>query len=149
MRERRYFLICFDSTRYEIDDFRWSGLVVAIGSRLPRYRLSIDDWFVIFDLTKSAVVGHGSVKATESTSSRIDVNRYEFRFSGAVARKKNHPLALNKYCLAFLRAPKTKRLADWKLRAVTQLSTREFNKIFECWWGVYAFSDSLPPLRSQ
>jgi len=144
LNERRYFLLCFDSRIYTIDDFRLSGIVVGSGRMPPRIRLAVNDWFILFDVATASFVGHGFVQSPAITNHSVDAGRFEMHFKGSVARKKNRPLGLQDKCLSFLREPNSKRLTGWGCRATTRLTMREFDRFFECWWGVSSFSESLP-----
>jgi hypothetical protein len=140
---RRYYIVCYDGTVFTLDDFRYSRSVYPAGSLSGRSVMAEGDWFLLFDVASLTFRGHGQVIVGQR-GGRCGKRPMTSPFTAALARKANRPLHLLENRLHFLKSPHNSRLLAWRSRGVSRISRRDFDLIFNVWWGIERFSNSLP-----
>lgn len=146
---RRFFLVCFNGDVVTIDDFRFSGFVVASGTRRRISKFKQDDWFVLFDTSSKSFVGHGRFVESAGAVLRCREYLFEYEFAGDVSRKKNTPLDLEEISHSALGTSLSRRLQGWQCRLISRLTRAEFDSLFFRWWGIAEFSRTLPVRYNQ
>ncbi len=130
-----YFFIQFDGSCSTLDDFRFSGMAIALGSEVENLEIKTNDKFVLYDCALDAIVGHGTI-LSEIYEKDFQNSSTQLRLNCNIGRKKNFPLKISQ--LSELLGNKI--LASWKEKPLCRITESEFNKIFKVWWGIDNFA---------